>query len=122
MRILETVLSVFVLWLGVLFVLGTALLVSIIFRSVLASIAACALALLLVFALPVVIAYLCPAGYLWSLSLRLELYTYWRPTYYYYSNDFYRIGGFAFTNYLVCLTSAALSLMAALWLFNRKAY
>lgn len=121
-RILETVLSVLVLWLGVLFVLGTALLVSTVFRSILASIGACALVLFLVFALPIIIAYSYPAGYLWSLSIRLELYTYWVPTYSYYSNDFYGIGGFALTNFAVCLTAAALPLLAALWLFNRTAY
>ena len=30
--------------------------------------------------------------------------------------------GFAFTKFLVCLISAAMPLMAALWLFNRRAY
>lgn len=122
MPVLETVLSVLVMWLGVLFVLGTALLVSTIFRGILASIAACTLTLFLVFALPVVVAYLFPAGYLWSLSMRLELFTYWVPTSHYYSDYVYGIGGFALTNFLVCLISAAMPFVATLRLFNRKAY
>ena len=85
MRVVEAVLSVVVLWLGVLFVLGTALLVSTIFRSITASIVACVLTLFFVFALPVIIAESYPMGYPYELSLRLELYTYWMPTYYYYS-------------------------------------
>jgi ABC-type transport system involved in multi-copper enzyme maturation permease subunit len=121
-RVLEAVLSVLVLWLGVHFVLGTALLVSTIFRSITASILACALTLYFVFALPVIVAASYPMGYLWDLSLRLGLYTYWMPTYYYYSDYVYGIGGFALTNSLVCLISAAVPLLAALWLFNRKAY
>lgn len=122
MRVLETVLSVIVLWCGVLFVLGTALLVSTIFRTITASIVACAVTLFLVFAFPLIVAGSYPAGYLWELSVRLELYTYWMPTNYYHSDDFYGIGGFAPINFVVCLTAAAVPLLAALWLFNRKAY
>jgi ABC-2 type transport system permease protein len=122
MRITETMLSVLVLWLGVLFVLGTALLVSIIFRTITASIVACALTLFLVFALPVVVASFYPMGYASELTLRLELYTYWMPTHYYYSDDFYGVGGFALTNFVVCLIAAVLPLLAALWLFGRKAF
>jgi hypothetical protein len=44
------------------------------------------------------------------------------PTYYYYGDYVYGIGGFARTNLLVCLISAAVPLLAALWLFDRKAY
>ncbi len=91
MQSTEAVLSVLVLWLGVLFVLGTALLVSVLFRSITASIVACALTLFLVFALPVVVTAFYPAGYASELALRLELYTYWMPAYYYYPDDFYSI-------------------------------
>ena len=122
MRVLEAMLSILVLWLGVLFVLGTALLVSVIFRSIAASIVACALTLFFVFSFPVIIAELYPMGYPYGLSLRLELYTYWMPAYYYFSNDFYSIGGFALTNFLVSLITAVIPLLAALRLFNRKAY
>jgi ABC-2 type transport system permease protein len=120
--IMEAMLSVVVLWLGVLFVLGTALLISTIFRSIIASILACALTLFLIFALPTIGAEFYPWGYPYELSLRLTLLTYWMPTYYYYPNDFYGIGGFALTNFLVCLIVAALPLLASLCLFNRKAY
>lgn len=122
MRITETILSVLVLWVGVLFVLGTALLVSIIFRTITASIVACALTLFLVFALPVVVAAFYPMNYASELALRLELYTYWMPTYYYYSDNFYGVGGFALTNFVVCLIAAVLPLLIALWLFGRKAF
>lgn len=122
MRITETMLSVLVLWLGVLFVLGTALLVSVIFQSITASIVACALTLFFVFALPVVAAGIYPMGYASTLSLRLELYTYWMPAYYYYSNDSYGVGGFTLTNFLVCLIAAVIPLLTALWLFQRKAF
>ncbi|CAA9445666.1 MAG: Efflux ABC transporter, permease protein [uncultured Rubrobacteraceae bacterium] len=122
MRVTEAVLSVLVLWLGVLFVLGTALFVSIIFHNITVSIVACALTLLLVFALPVVVAGVFPMGYAAELSLRLELYTYWMPAYYYYSNGSYGVGGFTGTNFLVCLVSAIIPLLTALWLFRRKAY
>lgn len=122
---LEVFISVFVLWLGVLFVLGTALLVSVLFQTVIASIVACALTLSLVFALPVVVAALHPSGLAFELSLRMELYTYWMPAYYYYGdprNVSVGIGGFTAANFLVCLVSAAIPLLATLWLFRRKEY
>jgi hypothetical protein len=122
MRITETILSLLVPWLGVLFVLGTALLVSIIFQTITASIVACALTLFLIFALPVVVAAFYPMNYASQLALRLELYTYWMPTYSYYSDDFYGVGGVALTNFVVCLIAALLPLLVALWLFGRKAF
>lgn len=122
MRSAEALLSVLVLWSGVLFVLGTALLVSVVFRSVAVSIVACALTLFLVFALPIVVAGSYPASFLNEWALRLELYTYWMPAYYYYPDEFYSIAGFAPTNFLVCLVAAVVPLLSALWLFNRRAY
>jgi ABC-2 type transport system permease protein len=125
MHVLEAVLSVVVLWLGVLFVLGTAILVSIIFRSVVTSIVACALTLFFVFTLPPIIAEFYPWGDTYDpyeLSVRLWVLTYWMPTYYYSPNPSNGIGGFAFTSFLVCLIAAALPLLAALWIFRRKAY
>jgi len=118
----EAIVSVIVLWLGVLFVLGTALFVSTVFRSIVASIVACALTLFLVFSLPTIGAEFYPWGYPGVMSERLTLLTYWMPTHYYYSDDFYGVGGYAFSNFFVCLIAAAIPLLAALWLFNRKAY
>lgn len=136
MRVLEAVLSVFVLWLGVLSVLGIGLLVSIIFRSVVTSLLACASSLLLVFALPWYVLDLAarlqgyPVDFPYVWPERVALLTYWMPAYYYsYGGVRLRegyasvgIGGFTTTNFLVCLISAAAPLLVALWLFRRKAY
>jgi ABC-type transport system involved in multi-copper enzyme maturation permease subunit len=136
MRVLEAVLSVFVLWLGVLSVLGLALLVSVVFRGVVTSISACVLSLLLVFALPWYIVALVarllgyPTNFSYGLPDRVALLTYWMPSYYYsYSGvrlreDYAAVGiaGFTTTNILVCLIAAAVPLLAALWLFGRKSY
>lgn len=125
-RVVEAVTSVLVSWSGVLFVFGTAILVSTAFRSVLASAAACALTLPLVFALPHVIPalFMRSTAALGELSLRLTLFAYWVPPYYYGDprDDTVGIGGFTTANFLVCLISAALPLLAALCLFQRKEY
>lgn len=122
MRVTEAVFSVLVLWLGVLFVLGTALLVSVVFRSITVSVVACTLTLFCVFALPIFVAEFYPSGYAYELSLRLELYTYWMPAYYYYPGALPSIGGFTFANFLICLIAAGVPLLVALLLFRRKAY
>lgn len=127
LRVLEAVLSVLVLWLGVLFVLGTALLISVIFRSVLVSVVACVLTLTLVLALPNFIfnQYLLSTGRLIDLSTRLTLLTYWMPAHYYYGDPrdtSIRLGGFTAANFLVCLISATLPLLAALWIFRKRSY
>lgn len=127
LRVLETVVSVFVLWLGMLFVLGTAMLVSTIFRGVLASFVACTVALLAAFALPHTFLelFMPSTAALTELSTRLALFTYWTPAYYYYGDlrdTSIGIGGFTAANFLVCLISAGIPLLAALWLFRRKAY
>lgn len=127
LRVLEAVFSVLVLWLGVLFVLGTAVLISVIFRGVLASIVACVLTLTLVFALPNIIfnLYLPSTGQLVDLSTRLTLLTYWMPANYYYGGPrdaSIGLGGFTVANFLVCLISATLPLLAALWIFRRRSY
>lgn len=116
-----------VLWLGVLFVLGTAVLISVIFRGVLASIVACVLTLTLIFALPNIIfnLYLPSTGQLVDLSTRLTLLTYWMPANYYYGGPrdaSIGLGGFTVANFLVCLISATLPLLAALWIFRRRSY
>ncbi len=131
LRILEAVISVLVLWLGVLSVLGIALVVSILCRSVTTSVVACASSLLFVFALPWYVVDLTirlqndPMSLPYVLPERVALLTYWMPAYYYYGDlrsTSVGIGGFTTTNFLVCLIAAALPLLAALWLFRRKAY
>lgn len=126
LRVLEAVLSVFVLWLGVLSVLGIAVLTSLIFRSVTASVLACTVALFSVFGLPWFVAELFLVAVAYDMSTQVALLTYWMPTYYY--GDI-RIGdasigleGFTATNFVVCSIAAVIPLLAALWLFNRKAY
>lgn len=119
---LEMLLSVVVLWLGVLFVLGMAFLMSVIFRDVIVSIVACACTLFLVFALPMIVAEYYPWGHTYEMSSRLTLLTYWMPTSYYYGDGFYEIGGFAITNFLVCLVAAAVPILVALRVFQRKEF
>lgn len=132
LNIPKTLLSVLVLWMGVLFVLGTAFLVSVLFRSVLASFAACASALLLALALPFYLMELVARaqGYPMSLfgvnlpsdlAVNVSLITYWMPSLYSYRSGF-EIAGFPVTNLLIVVITAALPLLGALWLFNRKAY
>ncbi len=128
LRISEPLLSVLVLWLGVLFVLGVGLLASVIFRSVLVALVACASTSFLVFALPSYAVDLIarlqeyPTNHPYGWAERLTLLTYWMPTYYYYGDSPDGLGGFAATNFLVCLAAALVPLLAALWLFRRREY
>lgn len=120
----DTVLSTLLMWLGVLSILGISLLVSVVLRSVLASIVVCASVLFLILWLPSLIAsQLSPIpGY--YLSLRLTLYHYWMSADYFFNPgaDVANGGGFTVTNFLVCLIAAVVPLLAALWLFDRKEY
>ncbi len=129
----KAVLSVFVLWMGVLFVLGTAVLASVLFRSVIASIAACAAALLFVLASPsylfefIVQDQSYPLSFYGvqlpsDLAINVSLSTYWMPSFYFYREDLFQIAGFPAVNLLVCAISAALPLLAALWVFDKRAY
>jgi hypothetical protein len=79
------------------------------------------LTLFLVIALPYFLWELFPEGVPSDLSTQLTLLTYWIPANY-NCVGFHGIGGFALSNFLVCLIAAATPLLAALWLFNRKAY
>lgn len=125
---LGVVLSTILLWLGILFVFGIALLMSVAFRSVIGGIAAASLTL-----------YLALPGGTWIISLlgvlfgddyiyRHESY-YWFgaiynmvPTNYWTDRGLYLGESLAPANFVVCLISALVPLLAALWLFNRKAY
>ena len=116
------------LWLVILFVFGIALLMSVAFRSVIGGIAATSLAL-----------YVILPGGTWIVALlgtlfgdefiyRHESY-YWLevihnmvPTDYWTDRGLYLGESLAPTNFLVCMIAAVVPLLAALWLFNRKAY
>lgn len=124
-------LSTLLLWLGSLVVLGVALLTSVVFRSVIGSVVATVLALYLVFNLSGVLDVLLynfqdvlgiydsqgrslyfPYGPIEALNLA----QYWTDQSLYFGESL------AAMNFLVCLIAAALPLLAAMWLFNRKAY
>lgn len=123
------------LWLGSLFVLGVALLLSIILRSALAAFIATLISVyLLLFIMPQLLVAALPRqlkvwpfydpempefeqGALGSaLPEKLMLSNYWTDPGLYTGNTL------AGTSLLVCLVSALPPLLAALWLFNRKAY
>lgn len=122
-------------WLGSLFVLGVALLASVIFRDVIRSIIAAALSLYLVFSAPDLLRGMLEA-WLWrerdnppndrvmndlyDYFERFRLFNYWsagNP----YTGEW--AGGWvAAQNALVCLIAAAVPLLIALWIFRRKTY
>jgi ABC-type transport system involved in multi-copper enzyme maturation permease subunit len=121
-------LSSLLLWLGMLFVLGIALLVSVIFRSAISSIIATALALYLILvALP---AYSLELYYLLSggpslnqgSSVAERLIQGIGIAQYWFTENMFVGDSFAAVNFLVCMIAAAIPLLAALLLFNRKAY
>lgn len=94
----DVALSTVLLWLGSLSVLGAALVFSVIFSDINISIVAAALVFF---------------AYWFLVTIGVS---YWS------SEDLYTGGGSAVTNLVVCLIAAGVPLLAALWLFNRKAY
>lgn len=122
LSIVGVVLSAVLLWLGSLSVMGVALLMSVVFRSVIGSILATTLAVYLMFVLPgpFIDRFLWSEYHTFGISEELV----WRLTlpYYWTDEDLYMGGSYAATNFLVCLIAAAVPILAALWLFNRKAY
>lgn len=121
LRFSGVALSAALIWLGSLFVLGVALLASILFRGVIGSVVATALALALIFELPNLMLTLSYAGFfsepLQELSDKLP----WLPLYW-YSKSLYMGRSFVPTYFFVSTVAAAVPLLAALWIFNRKAY
>jgi ABC-type transport system involved in multi-copper enzyme maturation permease subunit len=114
-------LSTVLLWLGALSVFGVALLFSVVIRSMVVGIAA-------VLLIPVV-AY-SSYGY-WAnyflddyeaLGLTPDLVQGVMLPYFWSSESLYLGEGLAATNFLICLITAIVPLLAALWLFRRKAY
>ena len=125
-------LSALLLWLGALFVLGVALLASVIFRNLVASVAATVLTLYVVliaapqFLLSIFYEYqfrytdvrpgMERPGAAETFIQNLDLVQYWT------SEGMFLGEGFAATSFLVCFAAAGAPLLVALWLFHRKAY
>lgn len=122
------VLSTMLLWLGSLFVLSLAVLVSVVFRDVIVSAIATPFSLALALFFPVFL----PEPFV-SRIFRLSeapvspdaaersgevliLPIYW------YDESLFVGESLAATNFLVCAIAAAVPLLVALWLFDRKAY
>ncbi|MBA3390669.1 MAG: ABC transporter permease [Rubrobacter sp.] len=115
------VLSVVLLWLGSLFVLGIASLFSVLFRDAIKSFVAASI-----------------VGFLFLSPDNWMNYFFWNEYhalgfsqgfprdvtlfYYWFSTRSFLGEGLAVTDFLVCLIAAAVPLLAALWLFDRKAY
>ena len=119
------VLSILLLWLGSLSVFGLALAISVLLRNVVWS-AIAILSLSAVtwafssFLLGFWMNYFLDEGE----SLRLSAGIVQRAIipYYWSSKDLYLGDSFALANFAVCLLAAALTLLAALWAFRRKAF
>lgn len=118
------VLSTVLLWLGSLFVLGLAALVSVIFRDVVASAIATPVALALIIFFPGALVSSLVQIYGGPRAPEAEDQMFEKLTLpFYWSNENLFMGeNLAATNFLVCAIAAALPLLAALWVFNRKAY
>lgn len=121
LSIVGLILSVVLLWLGSLSVLGVAALVSVAFRDVISSAIATPLSLVLVFLFPML-----SASYFLDVpnspefagqtGENLLLPLYW------FSESLFVGESLAATSFLVCAVAALVPLLAALWLFERKAY
>jgi ABC-type transport system involved in multi-copper enzyme maturation permease subunit len=115
------VLSVVLLWLGSLFVLGMALLFSVLLRGAIKSFVAAGVAVFL---------FLSPDNwmnyFLWDEYHALGLSEGFPRDvtlfYYWFSTRSFLGEGLAVTDFLVCLIAAAVPLLLALWVFRRKAY
>jgi len=125
LNIAGAVLSAILMWLGSLFVLGVALLASDIFKNVMASVMATALAMYLVFALPsfvLSIYFLFAASEFETPAIAAEVTRISNLGSYWVVEGLYVDGAVSITNFLVSLLAAAVPTFAALWLFRRKAF
>lgn len=118
--VVGSVFSAVLLWVGSLFVLGVALIFSVLVRNVLVGVAA-TLAALILFSPDQWTSFsfwnLFPTLPLWDgTPENLTLFGYWG------SKSMFIGDGLAPTNFLVCVAAAVLPLLAALWLFRRRAY
>ena len=108
-----TVLSTALMWLGSLSALGLSTLFSIAFRNTLVSLAVAFVTLYLAFyALP---------GYA-EFFVSYETLKMVAPPYLWTSKALYVGEGFASLNFIVCTATAAILLLAPLWMFRRRAY
>ncbi len=113
-----------IMWLVSLFVLGVALLMSVMFRTVLLRLAATALVLLLLFTFPEnvlsVTSFFGPSHFLsgewYGFSLKLA------PARYLIAPGVFEGESLGATKFLYWAVASALPLLAALWLFRRKSY
>jgi ABC-2 type transport system permease protein len=130
MSVIGMTLSTLLLWLGSLSILGLTLLISVVFDDVIRSTSVALALTLLVFVLPLDLAFGAPdertnrflaeadpepashAGLARGAAL----------TFYWSSENLYQGKALVPTHFLVCLIAAVLPLLAALWMFRRKAY
>ena len=120
-NVVGVLLSMLLLWLGSLFILGMALLMSVVFGGVIKSTVAAGLVLYLILAFESWMNYSFSVQYhkigISEETLRdLRLYSYW------FDEGLFLGESFASTNFLVCLVTASIPLLATLWLFHRKSY
>ena len=111
--------STVLMWLGLLFVLGTALTLSVVFNSTLLALVGTVLVWLLTSIVPAyVFQQIAVMNNTSSSPLQegLSLSMYWS------SETAYLDANFPAVEFFVCLVSSLLVLAAALWLFDRKAY
>lgn len=124
LNVMVLVLSATLLWLGSLSVLGVATLASVVFRDVIASAVATPLALVPIFFIPApfVSYFLQLLGGTRSPNVSGELAEKPVLPLYWTSESLFVGESLAVTNFPVCTIAAALPLLAAFWIFNRKAY
>lgn len=125
LSIMGVVLSVLLLWLGSLSVFGLALAVSVLLRNVVWS----AIVLLALFVTTWVFSSLLYGFWmnyflndLESPNLSARIVQGAIVPYYWSSKELYLGDSFALANFAVCLLTAALTLLAALWAFRRRAF
>ena len=125
--------SAALIWLGSLFVLGVALLASVLFRDVVRTIVAAAVTLYIVFSLPEILRIPLEVFWLngdyqqtwraiesWYRFFQIfRLYDYWSLSFY---GPFGGQQNGPLISVAVCIVTAAIPLIASLWLFRRKAY
>ena len=114
-------LAVVLLWLGSLLVLGVATLVSVLLKDAIKGFALSGLIVFLVLSPDNWMNYLFRNEY-HALGLSEGFPRHVTLFYYWYSERSYLGQGLSPADYVVCLLAAAVPLLAALWLFNRKAY
>jgi ABC-type transport system involved in multi-copper enzyme maturation permease subunit len=118
-------LSSVLIWLGSLFVLGVALLASVVFRNVLASAIATALAMYLVFALPsfaLSIYFVFAAPEFETPAIAAEVMRISNLGSYWVVEGLYVDGSVPLMNFLFSFAAAAIMLLVSLWLFRRKGF